>query len=159
LQINSIQNFNESPHIYTTDTLFQISIEAVLPILTIDKGSLKLPVEIASDIQRKSERQRYIWGEYGYLCGYYYFFYFAYSNQAYYDIWDTSSTSLLCRNIMSSPEDPKGLPFDLGGKLIYAWPKFVQNNRIYCVLDFEQAGIIYPQYDENDNPLILEILL
>ena len=157
--ISTINLFNGDPYIYMANTLYQISTEGVSPVLILNKGLLGLPDEIASDIRRKNERNKYIWGDYGYLSGNYYFLFFVYNEQSYFDLWDTSSRSLLCRNIVTRPGETGGLPFVLSGKRIYAFPKFVQNNRLYCILPIDQASIIYPQYNEDDNPLILEIVL
>ena len=158
-EINTVQQFNGESYIYITDTLYQISTKGALPKLVLDKGSLRLNDDVASDIRRENEREKSIWGEYGYWAGDLYFLFFVYNRAAYFDVWNTSSSQLIFRNSITTLEETQGMPIHYEGKLIYVWPKFVCNNCIYCFLEPDQASIIYPNYDENNNPLILEIVL
>ena len=157
IQIKTIKQYNGNPYISISDTLFQISTEGVSPRLILDKGSLRLPDEVAWDMRRNNEREKYIAGDYGYWAGDFYVLFFIYNRAVYYDLWSTSSSKLLYRNRITSPEEAMGIPFNLDGKIIYAWPEYVQENSIYCILDPNQALIIDPHYNESNNPLILEI--
>ncbi len=155
--INTVNSFNGRPCIYTNDTLFRITATGTEAELVIDKGPLRLPEEIASDVRRKRERDRYIWGDYGFLTGNYYFLYFNYDGKGYYDLWDLSSATLIGRNVLESFGEKPGLPFRIDGKTVYAWPLFADGDKIYCALAYEDAVVLHPLYKDNDNPVILEI--
>jgi hypothetical protein len=159
----SLDRFNGEPHIYLSDTLYHISPERVAPVLALDKGSLKAPEEVTLDFRlRDTEGHRYILGDYGRLAGSYYFLQFYYNQAMYFDLWNTSTGELMLRNVVTGPEGKYGIPFDLDRRIIYAWPTFVQDNKIYCLLGFEQyeqTKALYPEFAEDDNPVILEITL
>ena len=157
--INAIKEFNGDACIYTKDTLFKITKEEVIPAVVIDKGPLSLPKEVATDFKKSKEREQYIWGDYGFWAGDYYFLYFNYDHRGYYDLWDLSSATLIGRNIHETFEESPGIPFQIGNRLMYLWPVFTQGNKIYCIPEEDDAVALYPEHDENDNPIILEITL
>ncbi len=151
--------FNGDPHIARADTLFRISTESATPVLVLDKGSLRAPEELTLTVGRDKEKETYIMGDYGYLAGDYYFCSYYYRRTIYYDLWRASTGELIGRNVRTGPEQPEGLAFELDGKRVHAWPRYVKGNKIYCFLILDQAASAWPEYDENDNPLILEIEL
>lgn len=155
----SIYEFNGKPYVNLSDTLYRISTEIITPVIVLDKASLTPPEDVLLNIRRKNERNKYIWGDYGYWAGDYYFLYYVYNNAAYYDLWKTSTRDLLYRNIRISQEKKEGIPINLNGKIVYLWPSYVKDNKIYCLLIFDMASAVYPPYNENDNPVILEIEL
>lgn len=159
-KLNTIHIFNGNSCIYTSDTLFQVTAEKAEPILAIDKGRYKIPVEIESDASKGAERDKYIWGDYGYLSGNYFFFFFYYNQNSYFDLWDIESRELKTRREVGYQEAlPFGIPFEINGEVIYLWPRFASYNKIYCVPDPEQTLKLLPDYDTDDNPVVIEITL
>lgn len=158
LRINPIYRFNEKNCIYIPDTFYHITTKWVSPFLVIDKGRYKIPEEIESDPSQKDIRENYIWDDYGLIAGQYLFLHFNYNNHSYFDLWDIKEKILIFRRCTSSPEQ-QGLAFDIEGQIIYAWPNYVCENKIYCVLDNEQSILVVPDYDIDNNPIILEITL
>lgn len=154
IEINDFCIFNGLPCFMESDTIYQIKDGNINFLFYIDKGDLALPMEVFTDIKRKKERASYIWGNYGFLAGDFYFLRFYYDNKIYYDIWNISSMKLMCRNVVSSPIEPKGVPVYINGKEIYVWPSFVKNDTVYCILmDTEVEKINFPNNNEG-NPII-----
>jgi hypothetical protein len=140
------------------DTVYLVDIQSIKPYFVISKGKLKIPVRIATDISKKTERSQYIYGEFGYIlsAGYYFSSYF-YQDANYQDIWDMKTSSLIYRNLRHGPDDKNGIPFDIQGKTIFVWPKFVGKDYLYCDVPAYEMREIIPEMQEDDNPVILEI--
>ncbi len=147
------------PHIARADTLFRISVESATPALVIDKGSLAAPEELTLTVGRDDEKENYIMNNYGYLAGDYYFLSYYYRRARYQEMWNVATGELVYRNEHTGPEQPEGIAFELDGKRVHAWPRFAKDNKVYCYLLFDQARAVRPEYDDNDNPLIVEITL
>lgn len=157
-RINSISIFNGEPYIYIPDTLYHLTSKGAEPVLVIGKGNYKIPIEVESDAGRKDERNKYIWGDYGYLVGDYFFMSFIYNKNIYFDIWETKRNELKARRTIKSYQELVGIPFNINGETIYIWPSFVSYNKIYCLLDFEQTLRLFPDYDTDNNPIVIEIM-
>lgn len=155
--INSIFNFGGDNYVYISDTLYRIHSNSAEPFLSIDKGRLKLPQELENQINKSGDRDKYIWGEYGYLVGDYYFMSYCYSGDVYYDVWRITDEKLLLRNVVSSADGSIGIPVLLGDKTIYLWPKTVIDSNVYFLIGEEQAQLIIPDRDEDDNPIIIMV--
>lgn len=157
ISIESINRYNGQCYYKSLlgDTLYRISAKGLNPVLVLDKGELQLPAEIAIDVDRKQERSKYIFGDYGYLADNFYFVSYYYDNQIYYDIWDLSTSTLVYRNVRSSPADPEGVALTVNKKKIYIWPRYIDENHLYCVVGAD-TGIV-PTLGENSNPVIVRI--
>lgn len=153
--INSICNFDDDNYVYISDTLYRIKSNSVEPYVAIDKGSLKLPFELEHQISNSGDRNKYIWGEYGYLVGDYYFLSYYYNGNTYYDVWSVSDEKLLLRNTVSFDDDTIGIPVLVGDKTVYLWPKAVIDSSVYFLIGEEKAPIIIPERSEEDNPVII----
>jgi hypothetical protein len=139
------------------DTIYQINKEHINPCFILSERDLKIPVQIATDLSKKKERSRYIYGESGYLISNYYFSSYYYQNMCYQDVWNLETSSLICRNLIKSQESRKGVPFFIEEKMIYVWPKFVAENYLYCIIPAEEIQAIIPNLQDDSNPCILEM--
>ncbi|WP_456087820.1 6-bladed beta-propeller [Parabacteroides sp.] len=155
---NPIYKFNKKNCIYIPDTFYTITTDNVFPFLIIDKGRYKIPIEIESDASKKDIREHYIWNDYGFIVDQYLFLSFNYNKRNYFDLWNIKDKTLISRRCTKNTQQP-GLPFEINGQTIYAWPNYVCNNKIYCILDNEQSLTLLPDFDIENNPAILEIVL
>ncbi len=155
----AINIFNGEPHIERADTLYRISVESATPVLVVDKGGLAPSEELTLSVGRDDEKENRIMNNYGYLAGDYYFVSYYYRRARYQEMWNVATGELVYRNEQTGPEIPEGIAFELDGKIVHAWPRFAKDNKVYCFLLFDQARVLLPEYDDDDNPLILEIAL
>lgn len=156
--INDFTVFDHSVYTCLNDTLYNVSSKGAAPVLYLNKGSLALPIEIASNVSRKKERDSYIWGDYGLLVENLYFLKYYYDKKQFFDIWDISNGKLKYRNMMESPSDPFGISLNVNGIELSIWPNYVKDNFLYCVLNDDQVAKLMPLGNE-ENPVILEIAL
>ena len=155
---NPICEFNKKNYIYIPDTIYQITRDSVFPFLTIDKGGYKIPIDIESDASQKDIRENYVWNDYGFIVNQYFFLSFHHNKRNYFDLWNIKEKTLISRRSTIDPQHP-GLAFEINGQVIYAWPNYVCSDKIYCTLDSEQSSILVPDYNIENNPIILEITL
>jgi hypothetical protein len=139
------------------DTLYQVDKEQAKPYLILSEGNLRIPAQVATDLSKKKDRSRYIFGEFGYMILKYYFSSYYYQNKRYQDVWNLETSSLVYRKIAQEPEDKQGVPFVIQGETIFVWPKFVYDDYLYCVVPAENMQKIIPGMQEDDNPVIIEI--
>lgn len=156
--MNDFIKSNDSVFYYESDTLFQIhETGRISPIVYIDKGTLDLPIEVATDYKRKQERMNYIWGERLRFNDRYCFLSFYHKNRAYFDVWDLKNSTLLYRNVATNISSDLGVEVEIEGKTIYVWPTFVKDNFFYCVLD--EVAVEKLTGKTGDNPYILKLYI
>lgn len=153
--INSVYNFGKCNYVLLSDTLYSVFEDGVTPFLVIDKGNLKLPESVDGKMNKRNERDNYIWGDYLFLIGNYCFLSYNLKGNVYYDVWNLSNNELLLRNKVLYENDDFGVPFLFDGKLINLWPKSVVGNSAYFVLDGELMQEIIPTRNEDDNPIVI----
>jgi hypothetical protein len=111
------------------DTVYKIDKISAKPCLVVLTGNLKPPFEIATSVKNKQKRHQYIFNESGMIVSKYYFSKYYHQMKIYQDIWDLSTSSLIYRNIQTSPESKSGFPFLLKeGKTIYIAAIQKENN-------------------------------
>lgn len=140
------------------DTIYRFHNNKSEPCFVISKGNFKISESIASDISRKKERAKYIFGEYGFFISSYYFSFYMYQNKVYNDVWNLNN-SLLYRNIRANIEDKDGLLFIIDDKETYIKPKFVFGNYLYCISQASEVMDSIPFLQKDDNPVIIELKL
>lgn len=159
-KVNPVYTFNGDSYVYVQDSLCSVTEKGVKTVLFIDKGKYKIPDEVESNVARGEERDKYIWGDYGYLVNDCYYYSFNYNNKVYFDVWNVQRTQLIARRVINDYRETAGIPFDIDGNIIYLWPRYVNENKIYCILDAAQASLISSDYNEyEDNPIVLEVTM
>lgn len=159
-KVNPVYTFNGESYAYVQDSLCSVTEKGVETVLFIDKGNYKIPDEVESNAARREERDRYVWGDYGYLVGDCYYYSFNYNNKAYFDVWDAQSAQLIARRVINDYQETAGIPFDIGGHIVNLWPRYVNGNKIYCILNAAQASLFSSDYNEyEDNPVVLEVVM
>lgn len=162
INTGSFLKFNGNIYTYVSDTLFRIGNDGTKETsIHINKGNLRMPDEIRSDLSKKSEWMRYIWGDKIICNSKYYFISYYYDNNIFFDIWNNEK-QLCYRNIVnpnSNPESVKlGFPIKIKEHTIYTWPSFVKGDLLYCMIDEVEAEKLSSS-DEECNPCILKIKL
>ena len=150
IELHDFLSSNGEVYTCLNDTVYHISESgAMFPSFYIAKGALRLPHEIASDLTQKHKRNEYVWGEQMCFSDDYCFLSYYYQRKKYFDVWNLQSGQLCYRNVVSSPSDRQGLPVQMMGQTIYAWPKYVKDNIFYCIALREEAV-------EEENPFVLK---
>ncbi|MDR0765597.1 MAG: 6-bladed beta-propeller [Odoribacteraceae bacterium] len=155
--VHSLGHWNIVPSF--NDTIFRVDEEGVVPVFVASKGDLKITEEVATDLSKKRERAKYIYGESGFLTSSYYFSHYYYQNKMYDDVWNVRDGSLVYRNIRRGPEEKDGLLLIFGDKEIRVRPKYVSGDYLYCLVPAGELLEIVPSTREDDNPAILELKL
>lgn len=149
----------------TCDTVYSILTTGAQPEFIIKQGALKMPPELAVKVGNNTdkEKERYIAGLYGRIAGNLYLAYYQYNGQEYYDIYDIATGQpIIHRSLNEQSYDAgegEGFPLDINGKTVYFWPKYVQDNVLYCVVNYTDLYDSVSEADENRNPYILKITL
>ena len=144
------------------DTIYNITAQADLPYIVLNKGKYKIPIEIASNRDKvDKEGHKYVQQESFYISSHYCFFTYYFDRNKYYDIWDMNTSRLLYRNILiyQSRDIRIGTPVKINNQDINVWANFAINNYIYCIVEAEDAIKLIPSLPEDSNPILLEIKL
>lgn len=142
---------------YLRDTVFSVTTEGLSPLLAIDKGVYKVPVEVANDMD---EIGKYIAYDNATLFGDYLLYRLFIPNSGTHrlQMWNLNSNKLLFQYDASPAEGRNGIPIKFEDEVIY--PRILHvdgNDRIYCMLpqsSVESAGI-----ENDDNPVIISFEL
>ena len=154
-----VMKFNNQNYIYLSDTLFRFSGDTIRPAIILDKGKYKMPFSFEGLADKKDERSKYIINESGLLCGDYYFLSFNYNREIYYDLWDIEKGKLLQRRTIGDYREPEGIAFTINDTKVYLWPKYVNDGKIYSVLNRVNQESLFPEKPLESNPVIVEIEL
>ena len=143
-------NHNKCIKPISSDTIYKIYPNKVVPYFFIEKGNLAIPVEILSDFSQKNNFKNYITNDYGLIINNLYFMTFYYNDKLYQDIWDIKTSKLLYRNIASSANDKYGAPIHLKNEIIHVWPIFVDSQSVYCKIDERDQLLLKTNIEDND---------
>jgi len=137
-----------------SDTVYQVTTHADIPVLAIKQGGLKYPEEDRTELDDHPEYIDQIMVE---LVAGYAFIQYYYDNKIYRDLWDDISCSLAGRAIQTDIDKGYGLPFAMGDALVEVWPQYIdESERLFCFLEPQYAKVVFPDYDEQeDNPVLL----
>lgn len=149
----------------TCDTVYSILTTGAQPEFIIQQGALEMPPELAIKVGNNTdnEKARYIANLYGRVAGNLYLAYYQYNREEYYDLYDISTgEAIIHRKLNDQLYDEgerEGFLLSVNGKNLYIWPKYVQDNTLYCVADHTDLYDSVSEADENRNPYILKITL
>ena len=144
------------------DTIYNVTQKADIPYLVLDKGKYKMPVEIATSLEKlDKEGSGYIQRDSYRLASNYMFLTYYYDNKDYYDIWDFEKEQLIYRGILDykARKGIKGIPLLINGVQVDVWPSFALGDYLYCDLEAHEAMKFMPSVSEEDNPVIIELKL
>lgn len=147
--------FNDKLYTYKDNSFYEITENEFKQALFLDKGAYSIPASVLGDMSKKTERMKYVWGDYGRIAGDYLLYDYVYNNKKHYDIWNISKGELVYRTTASGRGDKIGFPVNHNGTTVYMWPQYVQDNALYGILsadDVEKLGI-----ENNDNPVVMRV--
>lgn len=147
--------FRQSP---LGDTIYRITYETEKPYIVLNKGNLKAPADIYTDLNKlNSESHKYITGDHAIVVGGLMFLRYAYNKGYYSDIWDIENSNLIYRGVFTREGGIYGVPLLVDGCEVNVWPSYAEDNRLYVTLSAEEAAKFMPNILEDDNPVILEL--
>lgn len=141
------------------DTLFAVSIDSVSPLFAINQGNLFMPEKLRVQVGKDNEKSKYIDGLYGKIAGHYFFASYYYEMKMYYDLWDLRDGKRVIHRDCDDDDSEEGFLFVIDGKSRYVWPQYVNDNVIYCVMDYSSYSGSTAYEDENRNPVLLVLTL
>lgn len=142
------------------DTIYHVTTEQDIPYMILSKGKYKVPLEIASSMERsEKEGHNYIISEDYKIASKYCFLTYYYDYNRYYDIWDIETSELIYRNIFNRQKGSPGIPIMINDLIINVWVNYTDNNSIYCIIEADDALKLLPSLPKDTNPILLEVKL
>lgn len=140
-----------------SDTLYIVTSEVDVPLMLIDCGKYKMPLEYYSSLDLfDSHCYDYIQNIEFLISSNNLFISYHYNQHVYYTIWDLNGLLLYSYNV-SYENYKSGMPFRVGNQLVYLWPSYSIGNNIYCVLS-EEESIKLNQDSKNQQDLVIAVL-
>lgn len=159
---NEIKKYNEKLFFKDVfcDTIYNVTTEQDIPYIILSKGKYKVPLEIASNMEKgEKDGHKYIQSEDYKIASKYCFLTYYYDHNKYYDIWDIETSELIFRNIFNGKKKSSGIPIKINNSIIHIWANYAEDNIIYCVIDTEDALKLLPALPNDTNPILLEVKL
>lgn len=164
VHVGAFQKFNNEYYyrVPLEDTLYHVTSEYEKPYLVHSKGKYKLPPSVyASLAELDKNGYQYIQQDGGIIISKYYFLSYIYNQAYYYDIWDLETSTMIYRNKYTQSDAIAGLsggiPISIGDVQINIWPRYVDGDMIYCVIEVDDALKLVPSLPSDTNPIILEL--
>lgn len=166
-------NYVESPNIRTdylakyksdvyympaySDTLYIVDSSIDTPVYVFHSGKYKMPMENYASLDVFYEHfNDYIQNIDYVISDDRIYVTYNYDSNVYYDIYRNDGVLLYHYKVPQESLN-KGFPYTLNGTTVYLWPKYAVDNRLYCVLDSNEAQRLQPDYEAN-NKLVIIIL-
>lgn len=140
------------------DTIYCITTESDIPAIVVNRGRYVMPDEYYQSLEQVNRNiDRYIDINTYMLAAGHLFLEYRHDRKKYRDVWDTGSSELLSRTIISGPDSDYGFPVTVNGVTLHCWPDFASGNSAFCILPYSEAAKLVPDLTEESNPVILRI--
>lgn len=140
-----------------TDTVYRLCQDRMEPFLHIDFGKYEMPIEYRASLDLLDKYSPSYMPDYYYMMSSEYLFAeYLYGNKMYYDIWKYKEGKLIYHHIVDEENFLPGFPFNVGGQIVYSWPKYIQSDTMICeVYPLGEDGPFWSV--ENNNPALLRL--
>lgn len=143
------------------DTIYHITKDSANPAIVLNQGFLKMPHKIAASKAYFENDDNYITGFYSRFCGNYAFMQYYYNKKAFFDIWSISEGAPISRSLVdfTTRTGHPGSPLKINDATINVWPKFFDQDRVYCIVEAAEFKEAMPELTDEDNPVIIILKL